>query len=120
MTKKIYLMLICSFLLISCDNTDTNVFVGKDINAEYNYPPQIVATIDDMLDRIRGASYYDCVKNEVYKKLKGQLTEKDIRVATFQGRTNIDYTGATLEMLNKITNTITYVLDNSNCIETWK
>ena len=114
--KKVYLLIICSFILISCDN-ETNTMHKSIYN---DYPPEIVAIIDSLLNGIYGASYYDCVKNEVYTKLKDKLTEEDIRAAKFQGKTNIKYMNANIGMQNKLASTVRYVLDNSDCIPKWK
>ena len=114
--KKVCQLIIYSFMVVSCDNkTDT---MHKSV---YNdYPTEIIATIDSLLNGIQGASYYDCVKKDVYTKLKDQLTEKDIQIIKFQGRADLKYINTNLGMRNKIYSTVNYILDNSDCIPTRK
>lgn len=80
------------------------------------FPYDIVNFIDEQLEEIKDRPYYDCVKDEIYAKLRERLTDEDLAAADYYGETNIEYIKTAVGVITKIGATISEVSYTSPCM----
>lgn len=109
MLKSVLTACIASAFLLGC---------GNQLSPEI----EKMADLDRDLERIKGASYYECLKKDIITHLNSDLnlTDREKEAIKFEGRGNTELLIIKNEVQTRINKIIADRFVHSTCVKNWK
>lgn len=109
MLKSVLTAIVTSAFLLGC---------GNQLSPEV----EKMANLDKDLERIKGASYYNCLKKDIISHLNSdlKLTKREKEAIRFEGRGNMELLSIKNQVETRINKIIADRFANSSCVKNWK